>query len=269
MDIRRSDLKMYARRALKGNWVTVTGAILIIMGIIFLFAAAMQAILFFTLGRDFYAMHGAHFGAGRIFWKGTQPLRPGMVIAALVLGILCFVYIIILFLAGAGYGRILLDIAAGRKARIRSLFWGFTHKPWKFILISLLFALLTGAAMIPICVLTAAAALTGESRFAAFFLIFYCAILLVVFAYAALTFSQFYLILIEDTEKGIFEAFRESFRMMKGNRCRYLVLCLSFFGINLLGVLSCGLASIWIAPYMGCTLVFFYLALKERQRTSF
>lgn len=264
MDIRRSDLKMYARRALKGNWGTAVGALLIVAGISCLFVFGMEAILFRLPGNGFYIMPGMrpHYRAGAALRNIFLSPSFRILIAALVL--LYLVYAVFLLLLGAGYQRILLDIASGRKAGIASLFWAFTHKPWKFILIALALALLEGITLLPALVLIFAAAITGESSFAVLFLVLYCVILFFVYAYAVLTFSQFYLILIEDAEKGIFEALGESRRLMQGNRLRFLVLCLSFLGILLLGSLSYGLALLWIAPYMGCTLVLFYLGLKRR-----
>ncbi len=258
MDIKRSDLKLYARRALKGNWGIMIGATLISMGISYLFTVALNAVLFAALGRGIQALSG-------IFSSSAAPLPAGNLsigTMVVILIILYFVYLVVMLLMSVGYQRLYLDAAAGQKAKVTTLFWAFTHSPWKFVLISVLIALLEGITTVPICIMSLAAALTGGSGFAAIFLLIYEIIFLIVYAYVLLTFSQFYLILVEAPEKGIFEALAESQRMMKGNRGKYFMLCLSFFGLSLLAAFSFGLAALWLSPYVGCTMAMFYLGLK-------
>ncbi len=258
MDIKRSDLKLYARRALKGNWGVVIGATLISMGIAYLFTTALNAVLFAAL----------RIGADALFGKFLSPVSQfptGNVSAGtlvIVLIVLYFVYLVAMLLMSVGYQRLYLDVVTEQKGKVTTLFWAFTHSPWKFILISVLIALLEGITTVPIYIMSLAAALSGGSGFAAAFLLVYEIIFLIVYAYVLLTFSQFYLILVEDPQKGIFEALAESQRMMKGNRGRYFVLCLSFFGISLLAAFSFGLAALWLTPYTGCTFAMFYLGLK-------
>ena len=258
MDIKRSDLKLYARRALKGNWGVVIGATLISMGIAYLFTVALNAVLFAALGSGIRALSGIFSAAAATVPKGNVSI--GTLIVILV--ILYFVYLVVMLLMSVGYQRLYLDVAAGQKGKLTTLFWAFTHSPWKFILISVLVALLEGITMVPVYIMTFAAALTGGSGFAAAFLLIYEILFLIVYAYVLLTFSQFYLILVEDPAKGIFEALAESQRMMKGNRGKYFALCLSFFGISLLAAFSFGLAALWLSPYVGCTMAMFYLGLK-------
>ena len=258
MDIKRSDLKLYARRALKGNWGIMIGATLISMGISYLFTVALNAVLFAALGRGIQALSG-------IFSSSAAPLPAGNLsigTMVVILIILYFVYLVVMLLMSVGYQRLYLDAAAGQKAKVTTLFWAFTHSPWKFVLISVLIALLEGITTVPICIMSLAAALTGGSGFAAAFLLIYEIIFLIVYAYVLLTFSQFYLILVEAPEKGIFEALAESQRMMKGSRGKYFMLCLSFFGLSLLAAFSFGLAALWLSPYVGCTMAMFYLGLK-------
>ena len=258
MDIKRSDLKLYARRALKGNWGIMIGATLVSMGIAYVFTLALEAVLFAALGSGIRALSGLFSSAAVTVPKSN--ISIGALIVILI--ILYFVYLVAMLLISIGYQRLYLDAAAGQKVKVATLFWAFTHRPWKFVLISVLIALLEGITTVPIYIMSLAAALTGGSGFAAAFLLVYEIIFLIVYAYVLLTFSQFYLILVEAPEKGIFEALSESQRLMKGNRGKYFVLCLSFFGISLLAAFSFGLAALWLSPYVGCTMAMFYLSLK-------
>ena len=258
MDIKRSDLKLYTRRALKGRWGTVIGATLVCLAISYVFMIILQSILFAVLGNGMRSL----FGGSVTMPSLSSSISTSFVPLLIVLIVLYFVYLVAMLLMSVGYQRLYLDVATGQEAKVTTLFWAFTHKPWKFILISVLIALLDGITIAPAYIMTIAAAVTGGSGFAAAFLLIYEIIFLIVYAYVLLTFSQFYLILVENPEKGIFEALAESQRLMKGNRGRYFVLCLSFFGISLLAAFSFGLAALWLTPYVGCTFAMFYLSLK-------
>ena len=58
------------------------------------------------------------------------------------------------------------------------------------------------------------------------------------------------------------DAINRSKAMMHGHKLDYFVLQLSFIGWGLLGALTCGIAFIWIAPYMNATYANFYNTVK-------
>ena len=45
---------------------------------------------------------------------------------------------------------------------------------------------------------------------------------------------------------------------MKGNRSKYFLLILSFFGWTILSILTFGIGLLWLMPYMQVTTVCFY-----------
>lgn len=59
------------------------------------------------------------------------------------------------------------------------------------------------------------------------------------------------------------EALAESKRIMKGNRWRYFCLSFSFIGLNLLIVLTLGIAAIWVVPYENAAFGAFYNEIKD------
>lgn len=71
--------------------------------------------------------------------------------------------------------------------------------------------------------------------------------------------SLTYFLLTDHTEMGAIEAFKESIRLMKGYKAKYLALQLSFIPLMLLSVLTCSIALLWIVPYMRTANVMFYL----------
>ena len=80
--------------------------------------------------------------------------------------------------------------------------------------------------------------------------------LLLLYRYAMV----FYL-LIDHPEMKPAAAFRESSRLMKGNRMRLFLLHCSFLGWLLLGICSCFIGFLWIEPYFEQTCVSFYFEL--------
>ena len=61
------------------------------------------------------------------------------------------------------------------------------------------------------------------------------------------------------------ELFQMSLRLMKGNIGRLFYLEISFLPLILLSFLSCGIALLWISPYMDATLANFYLDLVKKK----
>lgn len=78
----------------------------------------------------------------------------------------------------------------------------------------------------------------------------------------AISYSQAYYILAEHPEMSAKEALDESIAMMDGHKMDYFVLVLSFILWMLLCCVTCGLAILYVGPYMDATLVNFYLAIK-------
>jgi uncharacterized membrane protein len=73
-----------------------------------------------------------------------------------------------------------------------------------------------------------------------------------------LMFSQVFYIVAENDNMSAIEAMKESARIMKGNKLKYIMLNLSFIGWSLLGAITFGIGLIWIIPYYNITLANFY-----------
>lgn len=79
----------------------------------------------------------------------------------------------------------------------------------------------------------------------------------------AISYSQAYYILAEHPEMSGKEALDESIVMMDGHKMDYFVLVLSFLPWLLLCGITCGLASLYVVPYMQATFVNFYEEIKS------
>ena len=78
----------------------------------------------------------------------------------------------------------------------------------------------------------------------------------------AISYSQAYYILAEHPEMSGKEALDASIEMMDGHKTDYFVLILSFIPWLLLCTVTCGIAILYVGPYMEATFVNFYEAIK-------
>lgn len=94
------------------------------------------------------------------------------------------------------------------------------------------------------------------------FVLLWCILLVIPGIIAAYRYSQAIFIMVEDPNKGIMQCIRESKEMMAGHKMEYFILELSFFFWMLLGGVTCGLAYIYVYPYMTVTFANYYNQLK-------
>lgn len=79
---------------------------------------------------------------------------------------------------------------------------------------------------------------------------------------AALRYSQAFFILAENPDMSIRDCVNESKELMSGRLWEFFVLQLSFLPWTLLSAITCGLASLYVQPYMQITFAGYYLSLK-------
>ncbi len=78
----------------------------------------------------------------------------------------------------------------------------------------------------------------------------------------AISYSQAMYILAENPGMGAREAINRSKEMMEGHKMEYFVLQLSFILWYLLGSITCGIAMIYVIPYVNATNANFYNSIK-------
>ena len=57
-------------------------------------------------------------------------------------------------------------------------------------------------------------------------------------------------IIVDDPHISAYDAIKKSSSMMKGHKMDYFLLCLSFIGWILLGIITFGIGLLWVTPYM-------------------
>ncbi|MDR1176062.1 MAG: DUF975 family protein [Treponema sp.] len=82
----------------------------------------------------------------------------------------------------------------------------------------------------------------------------------------SLSYSMAFFVLYDNPNMKPRQALKESIRMMKGYKGKYLGLNLSFIGWVLLGLLTLGIGYLWLYPYMYMTIANFYENIKISQK---
>lgn len=161
---------------------------------------------------------------------------------------------------GFGYYSYGLRLARNEQPGYRNLFDGFARFGRVLLmmfLIGLLTSLWTLLGMVPYFVLLILGIALDSGII--IFLAALAAIAGVVFGvYMGLRYEMAPFVLIDQPDHTALEAIGESTRMMKGNVWSLFVLQLSFFGWALLSVLTLGILSLWLDPYMVATTANFY-----------
>ena len=80
---------------------------------------------------------------------------------------------------------------------------------------------------------------------------------------AALKYSMAMYILVDNPHLSASECISASTEMMNGHKLDYFVFGLTFIGWILLCSVTCGIASLWVAPYMAAATANYYIHLRD------
>ncbi len=83
-----------------------------------------------------------------------------------------------------------------------------------------------------------------------------------------LGYSQTVYVLKDNPELSFNSAIKRSCEMMKGHRWEYFCLYFSFIGWILLEIITLGIASLWVNPYMNATFANYYEKLKAEYENN-
>lgn len=155
-------------------------------------------------------------------------------IVAMLGGFLFIVAILALVPLVVGFLLVYLDVAKGESVEVRRLFDGFNYFG-KAVVLMFLMSVFT-------CLWT---------------LLFIVPGIIKVFSY-----SMAFYILAENPDISPLEALNESKSMMDGHKWEYFLLSLSFILWYLLCGVTCGIAYVYVLPYVYTTTTLFYLNLK-------
>lgn len=172
-----------------------------------------------------------------------------------------------LFLSGQSY--LYLKIACGRPAVVNDVFYGFKLFPNKALLIQLYRSVWLYLGMLPMTVFSFL--LLRYPKNAVLTLFYYLSYILygVIWVMISLIYAQVFYLLHDFPNYSAKELLVMSRKLMKGSKGRLFYLVAGFIPLMLLGTLSCGIAFLWLMPYMQTTCTEFFLDLiQNRQQTQ-
>ncbi len=173
-----------------------------------------------------------------------------------------FLISVVAIVLTCGQYRIHLAMARGQNYELKDLFYPVTNQPDRYILSQLLYLGMTVIALLP---LVASYFLVTQESMTLMALAIPCSILSAVLVIlVTMNFELVFLFELDNEELSVMEAFKKCRLAMKGNKRRYFYMTLSFLGMQFLGALSLGVATIWIQPYMMQTVTAFYLEVSSQ-----
>lgn len=142
---------------------------------------------------------------------------------------------------------------------------GILSKIW---LPLLLYVLATIALVFATTFGLAASAISSSSSFVVIASIIGFALFIAAFIFLfvkSLLYSLAYFVGYDNENMSGKEAAEESAKLMTGNRCKFVLLQLSFIGWAILTVFTLYIGMLWLIPYMQVAMVCFYEALKDKK----
>ena len=233
-----AELKASAREHLLGHYGTVIGAFMIVAAITSAVTLAVSLIV------DINTI------------PGTVIYYAIMFLVSVLTG---------LFSSGSAY--LYLKLICGRPVSVGDLFYGFQLCPDKAIIIQAWITLITYLSSLPQIILNCLilANITNTDKILRYMLPYALSMILsgVVSVMLSLFYAQTYFLLHDFPQYTAKELLQKSRRLMVHHKGRLFYLYVSFLPLMLLGLLSCGLAMLWIIPYMAATEAEFFLDLIQ------
>lgn len=170
------------------------------------------------------------------------------------------------FASGTTY--LFLKIICGRPVSVGDIFQGFRSCPDKAILIQAWISIITYIAELPFIILNYRIYNASESELLKLTLPYSLSLILsgVVSVVLSLLYAQALYLLHDFPQYSARELLAKSRQIMKGHKGRLFYLYVSFLPLILVAALSCGIALLWLIPYMRATETEFFLDLIQNKQ---
>lgn len=180
--------------------------------------------------------------------------------------VVAFVLMLLMNIFSVGLNKIMLHISRGENYSFGDLLYFFRTNPDRVIVAGFVISLIQLIAAVPLDIVSyqmpMVDMLTLEKLYPWIGKLWLALIFEVVAGILfTLPLSMTYWILCDHPEMSGMDAIKESCRLMKGQKLRYLGMMCGFIPHCLLAVFSFGIAVLWIIPYMNVTQAFFYRSL--------
>lgn len=223
------ELKALAREALKGHYGTLIGAT-VLLGI---FTSILELI-------------------------PQMIIRNANTPTALVLQFVISVIVgVLTYLLQLGVVAMILHMIRGQYFGVSDLVYAFQHHPDRFIIVGIIEIAISTVLQLPadICMYYVQPGDIGLVMLGTLLFLAGSIISLIIL----LGFALCEMLMIDNDDLDAMDSIRQSFALMGGNKGRLFYVQISFFGLMLLTLLSCGIGMLWLMPYMLTTEVFFYM----------
>ena len=160
-----------------------------------------------------------------------------------------------------------LNTACNRPTTMANLFYGFKYLFKKSLGISAVLVLLNTVCTLPydICLFLLRSGKGYDTVTMAVLCIVLMAVGMCIYLPLALGLSQSYYLLLDFPQYSATELMKLSFRIMKGHKWELFCLLLSFLPLGLLCLLSFGIGTLWLSPYMNMTQTYYFLDLMQQE----
>lgn len=180
-----------------------------------------------------------------------QQLLPLFIILAGIVLIIAIALLVVGSFVKVGYARFNLELLKSRETPDISLLFHYARYLGNMLVATLLPTLYIFLWMLAEVAITVISVLLTIPPVLGFLVVI--PIILITYNYAMVPY-----ILAEDPTLPATEALARSKAMMYGNRFRLFCLELSFIGWSLLCVLTLGIGTLWLVPYMAAAIAAFY-----------
>lgn len=243
---KRSELKDRAKDCLGGNYGT-----LILGG--FLFSLIIYVVVFIFGFSFFLSLTAAMYSGGGYSPVSFRLYQAGIVVGQILSGFLSF-----------GTAYLCLKIACGQWSTYTDIFFGFRRG----YLLKTLLLTVARLALGFLCTLPGNYLRTSPGQPLPWMWVSAYVLGCCIYIPVALALDITYFLLLDFPDKKAIEILRDSFRLIRGNRSRLFLLELSFIPLRLLVLLTLGIGSLWLDPYMHMTYALFYLDLINPRKRA-
>lgn len=160
-----------------------------------------------------------------------------------------------------------LNSACNRPAMISNLFYGFKYLFKKSLGISAALVILNTLCTLPydICYFLMQSGKGYDTITMAVLCIVLIIVGMCIYIPLALGLSQSYYLLLDFPQYSATELLKLSLRITKGHKWELFCLQFSFLPLALLCLLSCGIGTLWLVPYMNMTQTLYFLDLMQQE----
>lgn len=198
----------------------------------------------------------------------TMFLDISTVIGVILNFLISFVISVLTGLFTSGTCYLYLKIACGRPVMISDVFYGFKLYPNKALFIQLYRSSWVYLAMLPMTVFSFLLNRNPQNAVLTLLYSIFFVLYGVAFVMISLIYSQVFFLLHDFPNYSVRELLSMSRKLMKGSKGRLFYMLAGFLPLLLLGALSCGIAYLWLAPYINTSCSEFFLDLiQNRQHT--